>query len=131
MARASVIGPLLHQLFPSAKIKDWIHLKELTSIFTILRHSYPHVQAELSEAKGAVPETSNEHMMLQNLWFLFEFYIPLVNHLRSSFNIQFLFACYSCGIDIITKFCVCFGFDRSRTSVRAVGKTTALSCSPK
>lgn len=84
MVRSSVIGPLLHALMPGAKVKDFIKLKELTAIFTLLRHAYPHIKRTLIDAQRAVPPDTLERAMLQNLYFLLDFYIPMVRHLPMS-----------------------------------------------
>jgi hypothetical protein len=73
------IAPLFHHVFPDRNIDiKKMSLSTATTLLSYIRLAYPSIKQSLSEAMGNDQMTRRSFVMLQNMWHLFEFFIPVV-----------------------------------------------------
>ena len=90
------IGPFFHRLFPNhAFDMNKMKFPAVCTLLSYMRLSYPSFRDQLMEAKNTDGLSVRATTLLNNMWSMFEYFIPVVQYI--------IFHCVLCNmyIDII------------------------------
>lgn len=100
------IAPLFHQIWPdrTIDIKNMSH-SATTTILSYMRLSYPSFKSELKEQMQTENLSNPKTILLRNLWYLMEYFIPVVH-----------------------DFYICLKFNDSSKTIEALYKLFVVCC---
>lgn len=83
------IGPFFHQLFPDRAFDiSKMQLPAISTLLTYLRLAFPALKKQLLKAKEGEELSVSSKTMLDNLWVMFDYFIPVVSTLPCIFLVS-------------------------------------------